>query len=289
MLFRSVLVRPRYAQGRTDVVTGYSVALRPAKGERAIWFGGGRLARDLSLTRLRENWPDTPQSATEAVAEWNRAATKRPPSLQTEPGETPSWSQVGADLDRLTRRLSATPLDSPEWVNIARHTAGALSALARSTETTPGPLTSAARTLSRVGQTRRQPSAVPGSHPALTGLAILASATKSSSLNQAMMWMQLTRIATLVVQSHALANQTRLARDVRETTIATLSKLATTHTVTQAVTATQKQVVNTTSSTGDDAARRRRIALGGGAPQRTSTTPPSPTVRPPSRDHDHER
>lgn len=51
----------------------------------------------------------------------------------------------------------------------------------------------------------------------------------------------------------------------------------------------QLQDVNTASSTEDEAARRRRIALGGGAPQRTSTTPPSPTVRPPTRDHDHER
>src|SRR5699024_10558727 len=55
-----VLVRPRYADRRTDVVTGYSVAERPEAGERPIWYGGGQLGRDLSLPRLRDGWPDTP-------------------------------------------------------------------------------------------------------------------------------------------------------------------------------------------------------------------------------------
>ena len=32
-----VLVRPRFADGTTDVVTGYSVAQRPADGGRPIW------------------------------------------------------------------------------------------------------------------------------------------------------------------------------------------------------------------------------------------------------------
>ena len=48
-----VLARPRFAAGSQDVVTGFSVALRPPKGETAVWFGGGRLARDLTLPRLR--------------------------------------------------------------------------------------------------------------------------------------------------------------------------------------------------------------------------------------------
>ena len=38
-----VLVRPRYEQGSTEEVVGYSVALRRSDGERPVWFGGGRL------------------------------------------------------------------------------------------------------------------------------------------------------------------------------------------------------------------------------------------------------
>lgn len=48
-----VLVRPRFAADRDDVVAGYSVALRPGdRDETIVWHGGGRLARDLTLPRL---------------------------------------------------------------------------------------------------------------------------------------------------------------------------------------------------------------------------------------------
>jgi hypothetical protein len=59
-----LLVRPRYAKNTTDVVVGYSVAERPPRGERPIWFGGGTLASDLKLGALRQEWTDSPQSAT---------------------------------------------------------------------------------------------------------------------------------------------------------------------------------------------------------------------------------
>jgi hypothetical protein len=58
-----VLIRPRFAAGRDDVIAGYSVALRPTNGAQPIWFGGGRLARDLTLPRLREGWPDSVDTA----------------------------------------------------------------------------------------------------------------------------------------------------------------------------------------------------------------------------------
>ncbi|MGV4329280.1 relaxase/mobilization nuclease domain-containing protein [Trueperella pyogenes] len=286
-----LLVRPRYAQGRTDVVTGYSVALRPARGERAIWFGGGRLARDLTLTRLREGWPDTPQGASEAVAEWNRAATKRPPSLKTEPGEPISWTDVSRDVDRLTRRLINTPTDSPEWISIARQTSGVLSAWAVATEDQPGPLTKAARSLARVGQTRRRPETRTVNHPALTALSILAIGTTSRSTSQALMWMQLSRLATLVVQSRMVAQQARLARDIRATTLATLTaRGAPVHTTDDANTPNKLQVVNTTSSHDEDAARRHRLSLGQG-PQQARTNRGQRTWPYPrrTRDNDYER
>ena len=72
-----VLIRPRYAAGRDDVVAGYSVAVRPDAGEKPIWYGGGRLARDLNLPRLREGWPASPQTAQGAVDEW-RTTAKNP-------------------------------------------------------------------------------------------------------------------------------------------------------------------------------------------------------------------
>ena len=73
-----VLVRPRFAADRDDVVAGYSVALRPGgRDETIVWHGGGRLARDLTLPRFRDGWPDTPQSAQAGVDEW-RATWRNP-------------------------------------------------------------------------------------------------------------------------------------------------------------------------------------------------------------------
>jgi hypothetical protein len=52
-----LLARPRYGPGGREAVVGYSVALRPAAGETVVWFGGGRLGRDLTLPRLRALGP----------------------------------------------------------------------------------------------------------------------------------------------------------------------------------------------------------------------------------------
>ena len=65
-----VRVKPRFASGRTDVVTGYSVALHNRPGQTTLWMGANNVARDLNLTRLRGRWPSTPQGATEAVEAW---------------------------------------------------------------------------------------------------------------------------------------------------------------------------------------------------------------------------
>lgn len=68
-----VLIRPRYEAGGGDlVVVGYSAAHRPPKpglladGTREerkapLWYGGGTLGRDLTLPRLRQGWPSTPE------------------------------------------------------------------------------------------------------------------------------------------------------------------------------------------------------------------------------------
>jgi hypothetical protein len=79
-------VRPRYAEGGTSKVVGYSVRL--AGGEharvRAVWFGGGRLARDLTLPALRRGWGQDHGEETRAVEVWGsrsgvgrRSAAKR--------------------------------------------------------------------------------------------------------------------------------------------------------------------------------------------------------------------
>ena len=73
-----VLVRPRYDTGTTGSVVGFSVATTPTAAERAaggkpVWFGGGRLAKDLTLPRLRDEWETTGTAQQDAAAEWSAA------------------------------------------------------------------------------------------------------------------------------------------------------------------------------------------------------------------------
>jgi len=54
-----VLVRLRHSTQHPGQVTGYAVALPPGEtyGEaELVWFGGGKLAPDLTLPRLRQRW-----------------------------------------------------------------------------------------------------------------------------------------------------------------------------------------------------------------------------------------
>jgi Relaxase/Mobilisation nuclease domain len=50
------LVRPRFETGGQHTVVGYSVALKTRASDTPIWFGGGKLAKDLTLPHLREFW-----------------------------------------------------------------------------------------------------------------------------------------------------------------------------------------------------------------------------------------
>jgi hypothetical protein len=53
-----VLVRKRYSARQPGEVTGYAVALPhdTASGGGPVWFGGGKLAADLTLPKLRVRW-----------------------------------------------------------------------------------------------------------------------------------------------------------------------------------------------------------------------------------------
>lgn len=82
-----VLTRPRYADGRRSVVTGYSVALIEADGTRSTWRGAGQVHPSLRLPRLRERWEATPDSAARAARMWRAekgagAAVPRDPKVQ---------------------------------------------------------------------------------------------------------------------------------------------------------------------------------------------------------------
>ena len=53
-----VLVRQRYSTTNPGEVTGYAVGLPryTAKDGGIVWYGGGKLAADLTLPKLRRRW-----------------------------------------------------------------------------------------------------------------------------------------------------------------------------------------------------------------------------------------
>jgi hypothetical protein len=76
-----ILVRLRYSTRNPGQVTGYAVAIPSdtTKNGEPVWYGGGKLAADLSWPRLTQRWtrparPDSPLTPGEADALWEYAA-----------------------------------------------------------------------------------------------------------------------------------------------------------------------------------------------------------------------
>jgi hypothetical protein len=137
-----VVALARYAKGSQTEIVGYAVALRTARGEPLVPIGGGRLARDLTLPRLRAQWPEV---ASDVIADAWRNPSKR---TRQPPGPVLAERCV-SELDALRERLrDVDPRDEATWAHVARDAAGILSAWSLRTEPQPGALAAAARSLS---------------------------------------------------------------------------------------------------------------------------------------------
>lgn len=220
-----VRIRPRYAAGRGDVVAGYSVALRPPEAEAPIWYGGGHLARDLSLPRLRDEWPDSPEQAGAAVAEWAAAKRNQRPAASGREAHEPDpelWRQYTADVAQLRERLHEVPVDDhATWAHVARETAGAFAAWSLRVEETPGPLAATADVLARSAELRARP--VRARHAALPsarGAALLlASAARGGRgpVAEAVLLRQLANTAKALHDAHQAAGDARRAEAIAHT------------------------------------------------------------------------
>lgn len=128
-----VRMHPRFARGRTDVVVGYSAALRTEDGQQTRWWGGGRIARDLTLTQLRTRWEDTPTSALEAVEAWKGRYPKKAPY------DGPLWEDRIRALEHFRVHLERLdPSDQVGLANASADVAGLLHAQALTARTTGG-------------------------------------------------------------------------------------------------------------------------------------------------------
>ncbi len=178
--------RPRYDRTGAHRVVGYAVAEAPSDGGVAVFFGGGKLARDLSLPALRARWQDGEDERQEAAAEWgggaptkgahDAARADRHPTYRwveasarwgkeapleggngvrqgaARPGAA-EWKEATKDLGEMVRRLGTVPArDVATWRAVASDAAGVLAVLSGRTERVPGPLARASDILARSAQ-----------------------------------------------------------------------------------------------------------------------------------------
>lgn len=144
-------IRPRYAKGGTEQVVGYAVAFRPRGGRAAIWFGGGKLAPDLTLPRLRARWRDSDEARAAALSAW----TGTEPRKSWNHFDASAWTEGSAKIANVVDYLSSIPVDDrAAWVAAAREAAGLYAALSSRLEgPRAGPLARAAYALSYSAQT----------------------------------------------------------------------------------------------------------------------------------------
>ncbi|MGI8416158.1 MAG: relaxase/mobilization nuclease domain-containing protein [Nakamurella sp.] len=155
-----VIIRPRFVAGTSDVVAGYKAAMRTGGDDSLAFYGGGQISRDLSLPRVRENWPaPTVEAADQASAEWQAAFKGR----RTGVAGREVWKLEAGDpalaadsLGKFTQRLARTPVtDWLRWSDAARDASGALAAWSRFDPAHATEMREAAAQLARTAQQRR--------------------------------------------------------------------------------------------------------------------------------------
>jgi hypothetical protein len=226
-----VVLRPRWdtGTGRTAVV-GYSVAnpTRAGSGEDLVWFGGGKLGKDLTLPALRAGWsPDTsavpawravdsPAGATGNAAAGGATAVRRPPQLDAN-GETREVAAARA-VNAVRDALRAVPVgDEAAWAAVARDGAGVLAATA---EGFRGPI--GGRVIQAAHALAAAVDKQPGRHVARPigegGLGSAARAmltvigASADGVGTAVLLTQVLRLSESIAEAHAQAGRLVLAR-----------------------------------------------------------------------------
>jgi len=235
-----VEVAPRWARGG-DRVVGYRVALADTPtgqdGSKAVWFGGGKLAHDLTLPALRAGWT----RAGGPVTAWRRASIPAPtPAPAPAPGPVvlgqghdhtaaPTSTRPGPeDLGKMfaaagsTLRVAGVTArlvggDGAEVARAARDTAGLLAAFAEHAPPADQRLLVAASAhLARAGQVAHgQPRGARS--PLSTGFAQVAAtvltAASGGTASTAVLLAQVARLTRTVAELHAVQHRVAAARD----------------------------------------------------------------------------
>ncbi|MDG4784898.1 relaxase [Micromonospora sp. WMMD1102] len=140
-----VLVRLRHSTINPDEVTGYAVGLpdhHTSSGD-TVWYGGGRLAPDLTLPQLRRRWDSGPGTVPR-----NGGHSPSRPGVQH---RTDAFRRATTAVDTGARHLGGRrPDDEEDIASLADAAADVLASTARAFEGRKGgPLTDASETFDR--------------------------------------------------------------------------------------------------------------------------------------------
>lgn len=219
---KGVIVRPRWEQGGTREVVGWSVAFADRPGGRSTskgWYSPFRdLGKDLSLPKLREGWDNTPENRADAARLWagEKAPKQQAPRVDAQ--------RIAEDLRTARDQLATVPIgDRQEWIWAARRTAGMYSAAAASAAFTAREqrlFATAAETLTRSCRVpiTDEPAAVP--MPSAAGTLYLSmAATKSDKAGALAIIQAMDGLAKAIADMHraeqAMWRAERLEADTR--------------------------------------------------------------------------
>ena len=222
---RGVHARARYGAGGTGSVVGYSVRLAgPSEGRaRTVWYGGGRLARDLSLPALRRGWGQEHGEQQRAVAAWSSgsgAGQRTAAERQAELGERGLvWHRCTMEIERVRLGLRAAGTDPAACAHAAREGAAVLAAWSIDLEgDQPGPLARASRQLARSAEVSASTPAAPaGRAPSrASGLAlfVLAAGRPESAVGWLLVCRELGLLAGEIGRVHRARGELQRAHEI---------------------------------------------------------------------------
>ncbi|MDO5049362.1 MAG: relaxase/mobilization nuclease domain-containing protein [Actinomycetaceae bacterium] len=214
-----VRLRPRFAKGRTDVVVGYSAALHTKPGVKTQWYAGGSIARDLTLSALRERWPDTIEHSSEAVSAWQDAWKGMPLRPQRRSYTTQEWQGHKRAFETYREHLCGVdPSDPLALANATNDVAGLLAAAAQQrdlSEDERRALDFAARQVGRNAQLKHRPAKHTGASPwVVLGAQLLSTAVmpKNSEVSYALMLVATLELVKALADLYVQAQQANTAR-----------------------------------------------------------------------------
>lgn len=212
-----VRVRPRFAPGSADEVTGYSAALHTTGGQRTNWWGGGKIARDLALPVLRRRWPSSKRAKEEAAGAWRDAWAGLPVQRGRMAAGDEAWVRAADAVERVLERMGQiNPTDRTGLADAAHDAAGILASAAtayeRARPDVAHALWKASRSIGRAAQLHHHEAAREPRLELIGPARLLLTAASAGQPGQNVRLLaDLMRLSAAVIALHQRAGQLRTA------------------------------------------------------------------------------